>query len=158
MPSILASQRSGVERLRPEEAEGLGFPSLKLNMMISGYSWDDPVYTGLHKFHQGKGFDPDSQDMSWHLEYPLYQLSCEEDTPFAHVPAASSTNNSGSDNVPTLDSDIVAPLAVNHPEPSILYVIPPPRQYMSFCSLHIFLLGASGILIALVVFWLWPCA
>ncbi|KAJ6486628.1 hypothetical protein C8R45DRAFT_930264 [Mycena sanguinolenta] len=36
---------------------------------------------GLHRFHQAKGFDLDSQDVAQHLGYPLYKLS----GPFAHI-------------------------------------------------------------------------
>lgn len=75
---------SGVKRLSAEEATQLGFPSLQLNTLISGKSWDASVYAGLHQFHQAKGFDPESQDIARYLGFPLYQLSCDIDAPFAH--------------------------------------------------------------------------
>ncbi|KAJ7340679.1 hypothetical protein DFH08DRAFT_243751 [Mycena albidolilacea] len=46
-----------------------------LSTVIVGSSWDVTVYDELREFHQGKGFDPDSQDVVRHLRYPLYQLS-----------------------------------------------------------------------------------
>jgi sRNA-binding protein len=64
-------------------------------MKFKGNSWDPGVYAGLRKFHQLKGFDPESEDVARHLGYPIYQLSREIDTPFAHgelssLPAGSS--------------------------------------------------------------------
>ncbi|KAJ7489756.1 hypothetical protein B0H11DRAFT_1061411 [Mycena galericulata] len=61
-----------------------GFPSLYFRTEICGYSWDASVYAGLRQF-QGKGFDPDSQDIALHLGQPLYQLSRGRDAPFAHI-------------------------------------------------------------------------
>ncbi|KAF7337136.1 hypothetical protein MVEN_02151600 [Mycena venus] len=75
----------GVNRLSTEEATRLGFPTIQLNTEIYGEYWDDSVYIGLRQFHQGKGFDPNSQDVARHLGYPLYQLSNEIEVPFAHV-------------------------------------------------------------------------
>jgi hypothetical protein len=56
----------------------------KFKMAVRGLSWDETVYTGLCAFHKGKGFDPDSQDVARHLGYPLYRLSSELESPFAH--------------------------------------------------------------------------
>ncbi|KAJ7096993.1 hypothetical protein C8R43DRAFT_1049041 [Mycena crocata] len=42
---------------------------------IWGWTWDETVYSGLRKFHAGKGFDPESKDVALHLGMPLYQLS-----------------------------------------------------------------------------------
>ncbi|KAJ7127728.1 hypothetical protein C8R44DRAFT_667171, partial [Mycena epipterygia] len=66
---------SGIQRLSPEEASSLGFPSLELKMEVTAISWDESVYAALSRFHAGKGFDPNSQDIAQHLEYPLYELS-----------------------------------------------------------------------------------
>ncbi|KAJ7725779.1 hypothetical protein B0H16DRAFT_1593732, partial [Mycena metata] len=64
---------SGFERLSTDEARNLG------------RSWNGNVYVGLHQFHRGKGFDPDSQELAQHLGYPLYQLSEQLEVTFAHV-------------------------------------------------------------------------
>ncbi|KAJ7758805.1 hypothetical protein DFH07DRAFT_448402 [Mycena maculata] len=66
---------SGVERLSTYDAIHLGFPTTRLEMDVSGRSWDGSVYTGLRQFHQGKGFDPYTQDLARHMGYPLYQIS-----------------------------------------------------------------------------------
>ncbi|KAJ7366114.1 hypothetical protein DFH08DRAFT_654558, partial [Mycena albidolilacea] len=65
---------SGVDWLSVEEATQLGFPAFQRTTGIGGYSWDPNVYEGLRKFQQGKGFDPDTQDLARHLGYPLFQL------------------------------------------------------------------------------------
>ncbi|KAJ7679401.1 hypothetical protein DFH06DRAFT_974629 [Mycena polygramma] len=74
---------SGIERFSTEEAAQLGFPAIALKTNLLAYSWDSSVYAGLRKFHRGKGFDPDSEDVARHLGYPLYQLTGEVDAPFA---------------------------------------------------------------------------
>ncbi|KAJ7486380.1 hypothetical protein B0H11DRAFT_2015954 [Mycena galericulata] len=59
--------------------------------------WDaSVVYAGLRKFHTGKGFDPDSQDVARHLEQPLYKLSPDEDAPFAHISNGEAETEGGS--------------------------------------------------------------
>jgi hypothetical protein len=75
---------AGVERLTTEEAISLGFPSIELKIIVWGRSWDASVYAGLRQFHQGKGFDPVSQDVARHLGDPLFQISAELNPPFAH--------------------------------------------------------------------------
>ncbi|KAJ7214887.1 hypothetical protein GGX14DRAFT_329965, partial [Mycena pura] len=65
---------SGAERLNTEAAARLGFPAIQLSTYLYMVSWDDNIYAGLRKFHQAKGFDPDSQDIARHLGYPLYEL------------------------------------------------------------------------------------
>ncbi|KAJ7455196.1 hypothetical protein FB451DRAFT_1143981 [Mycena latifolia] len=75
---------SGVERLGMEEAEQLGFPAFEFEMKALADSWDESVYNGIRQFHQGKGFDPDSQDVALELGCQLYQLSADADGPFAH--------------------------------------------------------------------------
>ncbi|KAJ7035754.1 hypothetical protein C8F04DRAFT_921818, partial [Mycena alexandri] len=52
----------GLEALSTEEAEQLGFPPFQFTTEVFGKFWDANVYAGLRKFHQAKGFDPDSQD------------------------------------------------------------------------------------------------
>jgi hypothetical protein len=74
----------GADLLSWEDAANLGFPSLQLSENIWGYSWDAIVYTGIRQFHQTKGFDPDSQEVAIHLGHPLYELSSEIHSPFAH--------------------------------------------------------------------------
>ncbi|KAJ7478386.1 hypothetical protein FB451DRAFT_183803 [Mycena latifolia] len=76
---------SGVERLGMGEAEQLGFPSFELEMKYWGWSWDESVYSGIRQFHQAKGFDPDSLDVTRELGYRLYQLSADAHSLFAHV-------------------------------------------------------------------------
>jgi hypothetical protein len=71
-------------RISTEEAQRLGFPSTTFATRIHGFSWDASVYAGLRQFHQGKGFDPDSQDVARRLGYSLYQLTEEPELPFAH--------------------------------------------------------------------------
>jgi hypothetical protein len=82
-PSYWSSDPSGAERLTTEAAKALGFPNIQAEMWAEGYSCDGSVYVGLHKFHQGKGFDPDSQDVARHLGYPLLWLLGELNAPFA---------------------------------------------------------------------------
>ncbi|KAJ7711215.1 hypothetical protein B0H16DRAFT_637208 [Mycena metata] len=77
----------GAVRLSPEEAEEAGFPLITLELRVWGDSWDSIDYAELWRFHQAKGFAPDSQEIARHLGHPLYQL-CDEvavETPFAHV-------------------------------------------------------------------------
>ncbi|KAJ6461481.1 hypothetical protein C8R47DRAFT_106624 [Mycena vitilis] len=77
----------GAQRLSKEEAEDAGFPVIKLELKVSGSWWDASDYAGLWRFHEGKGFAPDSQEIARHLGHPLYQL-CDElavETPLADV-------------------------------------------------------------------------
>ncbi|KAF7340619.1 hypothetical protein MSAN_02133600 [Mycena sanguinolenta] len=77
---------SGTDRLGPEEATQLRFPTFKLIAEACGYSWDASVYDGLRQFHEAKGFDPYSQDVARHLGHPFYRLSSERDAlPWAYV-------------------------------------------------------------------------
>jgi hypothetical protein len=73
----------GIDHLSMEGATRLGFPVIRLHGFAWGYSWDATVYEGLRKFHEAKGFDPHSQDVAQHLGYPLYELTCDVDAPFA---------------------------------------------------------------------------
>ncbi|KAJ7229537.1 hypothetical protein B0H12DRAFT_225307 [Mycena haematopus] len=76
---------SGVVHLSPEDAKILGFPIIHTETRMKGNSWNSSIYEGLGRFHQGKGFDPDSQDVARHLDYPLFELSSEEATILACV-------------------------------------------------------------------------
>ncbi|KAJ6512457.1 hypothetical protein C8R45DRAFT_776158, partial [Mycena sanguinolenta] len=67
--------QSGAERLAPEDAANLAFPSFRLSTEVEENSWDASVYAGLRQFHEAKGFDPDSQDVARHLGHPLFQVS-----------------------------------------------------------------------------------
>ncbi|KAK7006268.1 hypothetical protein R3P38DRAFT_1705211 [Favolaschia claudopus] len=73
-PAYWACDRLGVHRLSPARALECGFPSMEISTELVCRFWDDPIYLGLRQFHQGKGFDPESQDVALHLEQPLYQL------------------------------------------------------------------------------------
>jgi hypothetical protein len=64
----------GVERLAVDEAARLGFPAIQLHTEIHTSWWNGSVYAGLQKFHEEKGFDPNSQDVARHLEYPLLEV------------------------------------------------------------------------------------
>ncbi|KAK7027662.1 hypothetical protein R3P38DRAFT_3354663 [Favolaschia claudopus] len=90
---------SGVDRLSEAKACELGFPAIYVSMRSWGQGWSDTIYTGLRQFHQGKGFDPDSQDLARHLGYPLYQLYSDHEKSLnvdpggeAHIEEASSTD------------------------------------------------------------------
>ncbi|KAF7374206.1 hypothetical protein MSAN_00302700 [Mycena sanguinolenta] len=82
-PAYLSLDPSGADRLTPEDAANLGFPSFQLSTRLHGWSWDASVYAGIRHFHQAKGFDPDSQDVARHLGHPLYQVPGP--SPFAHI-------------------------------------------------------------------------
>ncbi|KAJ7640238.1 hypothetical protein B0H17DRAFT_477043, partial [Mycena rosella] len=84
-PAYWSLDPTGDERLSMEEAEQLGFPRFNIEIEVWGSSWDKHVYTGLRQFHQGKGFDPDSQEVALELRYPLFEISAEPDGPFAHI-------------------------------------------------------------------------
>jgi hypothetical protein len=75
---------SGVERLSSEEAAALGFPELILCADVWQEAWDETTYAGLRKFHAGKGFDSDSQDVARDQGFPLYQLTADPQTLFAY--------------------------------------------------------------------------
>jgi hypothetical protein len=50
-------------------------------MDIRGTSWQTSAYAGLRKFYQGKGFNPNSQDVARHLGEPLYQVTPPKSEP-----------------------------------------------------------------------------
>ncbi|KAJ7127723.1 hypothetical protein C8R44DRAFT_539361, partial [Mycena epipterygia] len=73
-PAYWSLDPSGRQRLSTEKASRLGFPALKCDREIWGKSWDENVYAALSRFHAGQGFDPNTQDITRHLKYPLYEL------------------------------------------------------------------------------------
>ncbi|KAJ7094199.1 hypothetical protein C8R44DRAFT_718609 [Mycena epipterygia] len=79
-PAYWSLDPSGNQRLSPEEASGLGFPSFELDVTVVMKSWHESVYAALSRFHAGKGFDPNSQDLARHLGHPLYELSRPTDS------------------------------------------------------------------------------
>ncbi|KAJ7724016.1 hypothetical protein B0H16DRAFT_329679 [Mycena metata] len=99
----------GTVRLSPEEAEEAGFPLITLELMVRGDSWDSIDYAELWKFHQAKGFAPDSQEIARHLGHPLYQL-CDEvavETPFAHGIEEDNTDQHDATNMSTMSDEHV---------------------------------------------------
>ncbi|KAF7353162.1 hypothetical protein MSAN_01503700 [Mycena sanguinolenta] len=73
-PAYWSLDPSGTDHLKPEDARILGFPAIHIETMMYGASWDRSVYKGLRQFHEGKGFDPESQEVARRLEYPLYEV------------------------------------------------------------------------------------
>ncbi|KAJ7821442.1 hypothetical protein B0H14DRAFT_1332868 [Mycena olivaceomarginata] len=74
-PAYWSLDPSGAARLSTEDAKILGFPLIHIETRAFRYSWDGGVYDGLRRFHQGRGFDPESQEAALYLGYPLYKLS-----------------------------------------------------------------------------------
>ncbi|KAJ7736407.1 hypothetical protein B0H14DRAFT_3516566 [Mycena olivaceomarginata] len=54
-------------------------------MKVSGFSWDANVYDGIHQFHAAKGFDHHSQEVALEVGNPLYQVSYDQESLFAHM-------------------------------------------------------------------------
>ncbi|KAJ7104851.1 hypothetical protein C8R44DRAFT_564569, partial [Mycena epipterygia] len=73
-PAYWSLDPSGGNRLCPEDASRLGFPSFEFKMDVHVFSWPENVYAALSRFHTGKGFDPNSQDIARHLGHPLYEV------------------------------------------------------------------------------------
>ncbi|KAJ7104868.1 hypothetical protein C8R44DRAFT_559322, partial [Mycena epipterygia] len=65
---------TGGSRLCPEDTSRLGFPSLEFKIEVHAFSWPENVYAALSRFHAGKGFDPNSQDIARHLGHPIFEL------------------------------------------------------------------------------------
>ncbi|KAF7353267.1 hypothetical protein MSAN_01514600 [Mycena sanguinolenta] len=80
-PAYWSLDPSGADRLSTEDARILGFPAIHIETAMEGFSWDRSVYEGLRRFHEGKGFDPDSGEVARQLGYPLYEVSSDR-TPF----------------------------------------------------------------------------
>ncbi|KAJ7927336.1 hypothetical protein B0H13DRAFT_1048751 [Mycena leptocephala] len=104
-PAYWSLDPSGAERLSPEEAAELGFPSIRLDTYIVVDKWDADVYAALRQFHLAKGFDPDSQDVARHLGYPLYQLPSAMGPLFAHVDDADFVSQEDNEDPPNIDTD-----------------------------------------------------
>ncbi|KAF7353268.1 hypothetical protein MSAN_01514700 [Mycena sanguinolenta] len=73
-PAYWSLHPSGADRLRTEDAKNLGFPAIHIETSVQGWSWDRSVYQGLRRFHEGKGFDPDSGEVARRLEYPPFEV------------------------------------------------------------------------------------
>ncbi|KAJ6464479.1 hypothetical protein C8R45DRAFT_794667, partial [Mycena sanguinolenta] len=74
-PAYWSLDPSGADRLSTEDARILGFPAIHIEGIMAGMSWDRSVYEGLRRFHEGKGFDPESQEeVTRQLGYPLYEV------------------------------------------------------------------------------------
>ncbi|KAJ7104879.1 hypothetical protein C8R44DRAFT_886905 [Mycena epipterygia] len=84
-PAYWSLNSSGGHRLCPEDASNLGFPSLEFTMQAEVSSWPENVYAALSRFHAGKGFDPNSQDIARHLGHPTLELSCNSNVESAHI-------------------------------------------------------------------------
>ncbi|KAJ7611948.1 hypothetical protein DFH06DRAFT_1308268 [Mycena polygramma] len=84
-PAYWTLDPTGSARLSTEEAARLGLPMIKFETHIRFVYWDANVYAGLRKFYQGKGFNPDSQDLARHLGYELYQVTDDVEVPFAYA-------------------------------------------------------------------------
>ncbi|KAJ6462936.1 hypothetical protein C8R45DRAFT_940592 [Mycena sanguinolenta] len=84
-PAYWSLDPASVDHLSHDEATRLGFPPFVLTTRADGWYWDTSVYEGLRQFHQAKGFDPYSQDVTRHLDLPLYQVSCQVEAPFTYV-------------------------------------------------------------------------
>ncbi|KAF7334323.1 hypothetical protein MSAN_02377000 [Mycena sanguinolenta] len=73
-PAYWSLDPSGAAHLSMEDTRILGFPAIHIETGMSGYSWDHSIYQGLRRFHEGKGFDPDSREVARELGYPLYEV------------------------------------------------------------------------------------
>ncbi|KAF7353198.1 hypothetical protein MSAN_01507500 [Mycena sanguinolenta] len=73
-PAYWSLDPSGADRLSTEDIKVLGFPAIHIETIIFGKSWHRSAYEGLRRFHQGKGFDPDSREVARQLGYPLFEV------------------------------------------------------------------------------------
>ncbi|KAF7337292.1 hypothetical protein MSAN_02281800 [Mycena sanguinolenta] len=73
-PAYWSLDPSGADRLSPEDARMLGFPPIHIETFVQGKSWERSVYKGLRRFHEGKGFDPESREVARQLGYPLFEV------------------------------------------------------------------------------------
>ncbi|KAF7346623.1 hypothetical protein MSAN_01799800 [Mycena sanguinolenta] len=72
-PAYWSLDPSGNDPLSAEEAASLGYPSITLRTEASMAFWDENVYAGLRKFNEGKGLDPEGQDVLRDLGFPLFE-------------------------------------------------------------------------------------
>ncbi|KAJ7509633.1 hypothetical protein B0H11DRAFT_1960453 [Mycena galericulata] len=131
-------EASGIQKLSAEEAVSLGFPAPVLQVQLISENLGEYEYGTLRKFHQAKGFDPDSQDVARHLGYPLYQICGHPAPPFTHVeeefsdPDAATTQMTTEHGIREFDSA-------------------PPNGPGFFNHTSFMVLGALGVVIALVL-------
>ncbi|KAK6966768.1 hypothetical protein R3P38DRAFT_3152229 [Favolaschia claudopus] len=69
------------ESLSADKAERLGLPVIELSIDFESVYLDKSTLELIRAFHQGKGFDPDSQNIAKHLGHPLYYFGNEGDPP-----------------------------------------------------------------------------
>ncbi|KAF7330734.1 hypothetical protein MSAN_02446000 [Mycena sanguinolenta] len=72
-PAYWSLNPSGADRLSTEDARILGFPAIHIETIVKGSSWDHSVYEGLRRFHEGRGFNPDSREIARRLGCPLFE-------------------------------------------------------------------------------------
>ncbi|KAJ6523747.1 hypothetical protein B0H19DRAFT_1276836 [Mycena capillaripes] len=70
---------AGLDWLSHEQAEDLGLPTPQFSVYVSGYDVsgfdrDKSTVDMIREFHAAKGFDPDSQDATIAMEYPLVDI------------------------------------------------------------------------------------
>ncbi|KAF7353276.1 hypothetical protein MSAN_01515500 [Mycena sanguinolenta] len=73
-PAYWSLDPSGAARLSTEDAGILGFPAIHTETVIGGDSWDGSVYQGLLRFHESKGFDPNSWEVAQQFGHPLFEV------------------------------------------------------------------------------------
>ncbi|KAF7353220.1 hypothetical protein MSAN_01509800 [Mycena sanguinolenta] len=73
-PAYWSLDPSGADRLSTEDARILGFPTIHIETLMIGKSWDQSIYEGLRRFHESKGFNPESREVARRLGYPLYEV------------------------------------------------------------------------------------
>ncbi|KAJ7244448.1 hypothetical protein C8J57DRAFT_1242778 [Mycena rebaudengoi] len=76
-PGFWSLHPDGTNPLSRRAAQSLGFPLIELRIRVAGHAWTDTAYAALRRFHLGKCFDGQSQDVARHLGYPLYELAEE---------------------------------------------------------------------------------
>ncbi|KAJ7356792.1 hypothetical protein DFH08DRAFT_465447 [Mycena albidolilacea] len=69
---------NGAQPLTTIDTLKFGLPLIAPSLEVVSKKFDGSVYTGLHQFHRGKGFDPESQDVTRHEGHPLFCLSIEQ--------------------------------------------------------------------------------
>ncbi|KAJ7757339.1 hypothetical protein DFH07DRAFT_772821 [Mycena maculata] len=72
-PYFWASGPAGTKLLAPDECDNLGLPRLKLSFQSWGTFWEPYHYSAIQEFHQAKGFDPESLDVTRLLRLPIAQ-------------------------------------------------------------------------------------
>ncbi|KAJ7436333.1 hypothetical protein FB451DRAFT_1307514 [Mycena latifolia] len=71
---------TGTTRLSPEDSDTLGLPRFRFEFRAWGTFWELYHYNAVREFHQAKGFDPDSLDVTQLLGLPVVhtedEISC----------------------------------------------------------------------------------